>query len=251
LANIAGWFRVCFSNMRAYFLVGLAVLGVACGGKVELSSGGGGGAGSGGGGGGGATTSSTSTSTNSTSSTTTSSTDTPPTGTPNPGQVSQLCAAICADASKEGCEASPNCADECAAGYAEAADCGSAYFAMLTCVKDEIEEICNGAPACQAELDAMEKCDSSTPGQPPPSPPACGPVSCTGWADNGGTSGCDCERSCGGDDFRVICETDSGSSACECYRGDELVATCKEPGSATCEITGGCCSEAFFHYGLK
>lgn len=240
--------------MRASFLVGLAVLAVACGGKVELSSGGGGG--------GGTTTSSTST-----SSTNTSSTVAPPTGTPNQGQISQLCAAICADAPKEDCELfGPNCAEECAAGYVEAGECGSSYLAVLTCLKDEIAKICNGMPACHAELDAFEKCDASTPGQPPkpgqpptpgqppPPPSACDPsTSCSGWAEgDSGASGCDCSVECQGETFRAVCESASGDSAsCECYRGDNLVAKCEEPGSGTCGVTTGCCAEAFFHYEPK
>lgn len=248
--------------MRVLLLVGLAVLGVACGGKVELSSGGDGGHG------GGATTSSTSTSTGGGSSTNTTTTVTnttttvtSTTGTSIEAQVEQLCTSICTLAPEKGCSAGePDCASECAAGYVEAEECKKDYLAMLICIEDEVEALCNGASVCEAELNAFEKCEGATPddppkpGEPPPSPPACDPsASCSGWAEgDSGASGCDCSVECQGETFRVVCESASGDGAsCECYRGDNLVATCEEPGSGTCGVTKGCCAEAFFHYGPK
>jgi hypothetical protein len=214
--------------LACLFGFGTVFFGVACGGKVEVTStGGAGGAGS-----------TTGTTTNSTTSTTmTSSVATTGTSTATGaggGDIQTDCAVLCKVTSQQKCSDPGTCVQDCVAAYQQVPSCQPQYLAYFDCVAAHADEIaqCSAPAACDPELQAFTQCtgqQGSTGGG------GCSPESCEASPNT-----CGCEVVCNGQTYQTKCKAKAnGTTTCQCTINGSST-TCTEP-TLECGVFESCC----------
>jgi hypothetical protein len=194
----------------------LALVLVACGGKVVID------AGDGSGGAGGSSGSSSSTGTGM-----------------GGGDPQSLCDKACEKMNTvPGC-AQPECASLCFTEYQKSGPCQSLFLDVTTCIAENagIGGSCTGQP-CDGVLQDYEAClNGST-------------SSCeTGLCSSGSDGSCSCSGKCNGSSVSAACfPSADGALTCVCNVGGMDVGKCEPPGGSgfPCDITGGCCAAYFF-----
>ncbi len=206
-------------------LLGLALVGAACGGKVVYIEDGDGSGGSGAAGGAGPG----------------------PGPGPGPSQTSttttgpgDTCTQFCAVWGA--CSEGGNCVAECQQLFGD--DCDAEANAFLVCLTQNFNGTCEiDGDTCSFELNQYAACTST------------GPGCVTDFCDGGGPGGCYCQGTCFGQDlleqqcFGPMPGGPGGGPPppplCDCFFNGEYIGSCDSPGFE-CSIEGGCCQNLLF-----
>ena len=193
--------------MRAAALAGVALVLVACGGKVVFEEDGGDGGGS---------------------------SSSSPSGAAGPGTFEpgpepdprgDLCKAAC---EPSGCASTPGCVEECLTAFG--AGCDAAAGDYLQCIADGfITPDCVSSVTCEAEVDAWAACPKNL---------------CSDGCSHADQD-CSCLRTCDAVELQMTCSLVADAEAsCECKVDGAVVSSCTETHLA-CDLDFGCCAGAF------